>query len=203
MRKTTPEYFVLANDLYPELTLKSYVFIDGLLQLDFGYVENEDVDELRKQLLSRTLSFYTFRCTDKLEALILWEIDYMASHNYTLRRCENCHRYFIPCSAVNCYCDRPIADRPGKTCKDLSAMTKYQAEVNGVEAKKLYRQTNNRLHQWAKRNERLYPQVFRVNYREWNFRAQDLRDKVISGKLPYEEFESAMTGESPELLGIK
>lgn len=200
MRQTSPDYTILAHNLYSTLSLENAVLMEG--QITEFMPGRELTDAFMAQLQSDEVSVHTFQRTDSMDAILLWELDYMASHGHALRRCEHCGRYFIPHSVVSRYCDRPTAERPEKTCKDIGAMTKHQAEVNANAAKKLYRQTNNRVHQWATRNSLQYPKALKENYKQWNLQAQEMRDKVIAGEVPYEEFEAAMTGGSKALLGV-
>ena len=200
MRKTSPDYTVLAKDLYDSLALESAVVLNGQIE---EFLPNSTVtDDFMAQVQDGQLSVHTFQTTDHLDAILLWELDYMASHGRILRRCDHCGRYFIPYSNVNCYCNRPTAERPDKTCKQIGAMTKHQAQVNGDAAKKLYTQRNNSIHLWATRHQKQYPHALDRNYRAWNLRAMDMRDMVMNGEMSYEEFEAAMQGDPKTLLGL-
>ena len=200
MRRTSPDYTVLAKKLYDTLALETAVVFDGKIE---EYLPNgEATDIFMTQLKEKKLSVHTFQATDHLEAILLWELDYMASHGHILRRCDHCGRYFIPYSNVNCYCDRPTKERPDKTCKQIGAMTKHQLKVNGDKATNLYSHRNNTLQQWAKRHQIQYPLAFDRNYKEWKLRTMDMLDAVINGEMSYEDFEAAMQGDSKTLLGL-
>ena len=200
MRRTSPDYTVLAKKLYDTLALETAIVVNGKMEeyLPDGETSGGCIEELH----DKKLSVHTFQATDHLEAILLWELDYMASHGHILRRCDHCGRYFIPYSNVNCYCDRPTKERPDKTCKQIGAMTKHQLKVNSHEATNLYTHKNNTLQQWAKRHQVQYPHAFDRNYKAWKLRAMDMLDAVINGKMSYEDFETAMQGDPKTLLGL-
>lgn len=170
-------------------------------------LSEEELEELEsekhiKEVKQKKLSAFTFQCTPQIEALALWEFDDLIANNLRMRRCDYCGRYFIPYSAANCYCDRPVDGNPQKTCKEVGAATKHQEEVNGDAAKKLYRKVNNRTQQAAKRYEPQHPNIRKVTYRNWQYEAKCLLDQVGAGTLDYESFAAAIDKTPKELLGI-
>lgn len=191
---------VLEETLYPTLKTEFRVALDGRFK-DFWPskpVTPEDAEQIkRKKLTART-----YQATDHLEALALWEFDYLAANNITLRRCGHCGRYFIPYSVTSCYCDRLSEDRPGKTCKDIGAASKHQRDVNQDAAKALYKKVNNRVQTWAGRHEAQYPNARKTNYRSWQYDAQQLLEKVEAGELDYDGFAEALDRPPKELLGL-
>lgn len=207
MRKTNPDYFFLADKLYGDLGIETAIIKDGVLQ-EYAPVFPERYDYTSvfnnyMSLLCRSnFSVQTFHYTDYLDVLLLWEIDYMATHELTLRRCANCNLYFVPRDALSRYCSRPTFERPEKTCKDLGPSKVHQAAVNADAAKKLYRKTSKRVRAWADRNRDVYPNA-NARFKSWNFGAQQMRDRVIAGELAYEEFAKAMEGNPSVLLGFR
>lgn len=167
----------------------------------FSLVPGES-EEIEDELKGKKLSAHTYQATDHLEALALWEFDMICAENIAIRRCELCGRYFLPHSVVSIYCDRPVEDRPGKTCKDIGAMLKHQKVVEKDEAKKLYRKVANRVHTAAVRLEPQYPHILRVNYCQWQFEAKALLERVESGEIDFDEFEGLIDKSPRELLGI-
>lgn len=200
IRQESMDYTVLAQTLYPELNTEFIVAVDGRFK-DFWpskQVTPEDMENIRQ----KKLTAHTYQSTDHLEALVLWEFDYLAANNITLRRCDHCGRYFIPYSVTSCYCDRPTADRPEKTCKDIGAASKHQRDVDQDAAKALYKKVNNRVQTWAGRHEAQYPDARKINYRRWQYDAQHLLEQVEAGELDYDEFAEALDRSPKELLGL-
>lgn len=148
------------------------------------------------------LTAHTYHSTDDLEALVIWEFDFLAANELALRRCDHCNRYFIPYSVTSCYCNRLIEDRQGKTCKDIGAATKHQMDVDQDAAKSLYKKVNNRVQTWAGRHEVQYPHARQTNYKSWQFEAQLALEKVEAGEISYDEFAKMIDRNPKELLGL-
>lgn len=200
LRQQNRDYTVLAETLYPTMKTEFRVAVDGSFK-DFWPskpVTPEDAEQIRR----KKLTAHTYQSTDHLEALVLWEFDYLSANNIALRRCDHCGRYFIPYSVTSRYCDRPAEDRPGKTCKDIGAASKHQQDVNQDAAKALYKKINNRVQTWASRHEAQYPNARQTNYRNWQYDAQSLLEKVEAGEIDYDEFTEALDRPPKELLGL-
>lgn len=200
MRQESWEYLTLSQQMYNELKTEFRLTLDGKL-CDIAIPRAvTPADQMR--LEEKKIAAHTYQTTDHLEALVLWELDYMAANSLSLRRCAYCGRYFLPYSVANCYCDRPVEGASGKTCKEVGAATKHQEEVNGDAARTLYRKVNNRTQQAAKRYEPQYPNIRKVNYKNWQYEAKQLLEQVQAGELDYETFAAAIDKTPRELLGI-
>ena len=56
-----------------------------------------------------------------------------------MKKCEYCHRYFIPFSSKALYCDRSVGDT-GKSCKELAVKEKHEKKIAADDGLKLIRQ---------------------------------------------------------------
>ncbi|MEG0597806.1 MAG: DUF6076 domain-containing protein, partial [Oscillospiraceae bacterium] len=161
LREQSTRYSYYERTLYTTMSTEFRITLHGEESADlFPELElsEEKIEELKseqhiKEVKQKKLSAFTFQCTPQIEALALWEFDDLIANDLRMRRCDYCGRYFIPYSAANCYCDRPVEGSAGKTCKEVGTATKHQEEVNGNAAKTLYRKVNNRTQQAAKRYE--------------------------------------------------
>ena len=200
LRQQSRDYAELTNSLYPLLRTEFHVQLDGKT-VDFSLRHSGKPMDM-SALETQELSAHTFQVSDYLEALVLWELDYLAANEIALRRCDYCDRYFIPYSVVSCYCDRPLADRPDKTCKDIGAASKHQQEVSDNAAKTLYKKVNNRMQTWASRHAEQYPDARKMNYKQWQYEAQSLLEQVDAGELTYEDFAEKIDKPPKEALGL-
>lgn len=197
MRQNDMTYLTLANELYKLIRIESLLFLNGKKMEDLYHP-----DGLPEEIQKSKITARVFQTGDFLQAMLLWEFDYMAAHNLPLRRCSYCRRYFIPHSTVSRYCDRPTAENPAKTCKDIGSTQKYQAAVNSDKARNLYRKVNNRVQTWASRHLEQYPNCRKVNYPNWQFHARKLLEQVLAGTLDYDAFAKEIDGKPKELLGL-
>lgn len=198
MRESSHDYMVLSKRLYPSMKTEFRLAIDG--QLRGISLPRAPTHADRAYIEKKSVSAHTYHTTDHLEALLLWELDYMVASSIAMRRCGYCGRYFVPYSVVNCYCDRLVVD--GKTCKEVGAATKHQQEVSSNAAKALYKKVNNRTQQAAKRLEPQYSNIWKVNYKRWQFEAKRMLEQVENGEMEYQDFAEKMKPSSRELLGL-
>ncbi len=141
--------------------------------------------EIVEKIKTYRLDSYTFYTSDDIRALIFLEFEYMCTNNMTIRRCENCGRYFLPFSVVSRYCDRPVEGKD-KTCKDIGAALKFNEKVSGDDIKLAFRRANNAYQMRCRR----YPQSYkREDYEAWREAAKALMGEVLAGKISVEEFE--------------
>ena len=200
MRQENRDYMTLSHTLYGTMKTEFRLALDGKLQE--RNLPGTVPPEVRTHIGRSHISAHTYQTTDHLEALLLWTLDDMAANTIAMRRCAYCGRYFLPYSVVNCYCDRLVEGSAGKTCKEVGAATKHQEEVNSDAAKALYRKVNNRTQQAAKRLEAQYPNIRKVNYRNWQLEAKLMLEKVQTGEMDYEGFATAIDKTPRELLGL-
>ena len=143
-----------------------------------------------------------YMLTDDLTALTLWELDMLCSHNIRMRKCQHCGRWFIPSTITNCYCSRPLADHPEKTCKEIGAATQYQKSIEKDAAKILFTKFRNRVQTYRSRHiedNKDYDRYYKV----WQLQAKDLKAKVAEGLMSYEEFEAIIDRPSNEIFKMK
>lgn len=201
MRRSAPTYIELAQRVYEEISLDVRVTIDGREMYDNASGKppsQESIDMIE----TAKIEAHIYQVSNHLESLVVWEFDYLATNDISLRRCEYCGKYFRPRSVVSRYCNRQVSGKLGKTCKDVGAMTKHQQKVDNDEAKKLYRRVANKLQNWARRNVDIYPDAVR-KYKSWLNETQLLLEKVKSGEVPYEQFVAILNHPTKELLGIQ
>lgn len=198
--KQNRDYMTLSHTLYGTMKTEFRLELDGKLQE--RNLPGAVAPEVRSRIGRSRISAHTYQTTDHLEALLLWTLDDMAANMIAMRRCAYCGRYFLPYSVVNCYCDRLVKGSGGKTCKEVGAVTKHQEEVNSDTAKALYRKVNNRTQQAAKRLEAQYPNIRKVNYRQWQLEVKLMLEKVQTGEMDYESFAIKIDKAPRELLGL-
>ena len=72
----------------------------------------------------KSVRFARIEGSDDLGATLLTELLEMVEQGIELKKCEYCHRYFIPFSSKALYCDRSVGDT-GKSCKELAVKEKH------------------------------------------------------------------------------
>lgn len=93
---------------------------------------------------------------------------------FTIKRCENCGKYFIPFSNNTLYCDNISPQKDNKTCKQYASK-----QPKGVQ--KLYRQVYSRLYQ-------KYSRMGRLDlFDEWKTKANNVRNGYKHNRLTESE----------------
>lgn len=187
MRQAHGSYMLLADEMYALLGTETLCMTsDTIIRSNYDGVSEEVTEGHVKRAKERKkLIAAIARTTNNLEALALYEFDYMATHGLLLRRCAFCHRYFAPYSKTACYCKRELGG--GHTCQNLGVLATRQKKVDGDAALALRNRVNNRLQMWVRRNMDTCPQA-KINYANWKRDAEDLLEQVRAGEMTYAEF---------------
>ena len=88
------------------------------------YVDEQNFDPVlaadRISTPPKSVRFARIEGSDDLGATLLTELLEMVEQGIELKKCEYCHRYFIPFSSKALYCDRSVGDT-GKSCSQREA----------------------------------------------------------------------------------
>lgn len=84
-----------------------------------------------------------------IEQLCVAELHYLATNGYTIKRCANCGKLFVPKKADEKYCVRRSEEYPNMNCKQAAKYKKQLSRENN-EAAKLYHSVNTMLAKRAK-----------------------------------------------------
>lgn len=99
------------------------------------------------------------------------------------RRCQHCRRWFVSVGAYNTlYCNRPIPELGGKTCRDIGAHEREKENRKGVGKEEYYR-IYNRLKARKQRG--------KISVDNWNRKvvsAQALRERYEKREINKEEY---------------
>lgn len=189
MRQALGRYKSLADEMYALLGTETLCMTsDAIICSNYDGISEEVTENHVKRAKERKkLIAAIARTTNSLEALALYELDYMATHGLVLRRCTFCKRYFAPYSKTACYCKRELGG--GRTCQNLGVLATRQKKVDSDAALALRNRVNNRLQMWVRRNMDTCPQA-KINYANWKRDAEDLLEQVRAGEMTYAEFAS-------------
>jgi hypothetical protein len=173
--------FERCKGLYSTISIERRILESDELDYETGC---EITPELISKISDYSLDAYTFYHSQDIRALIFLEFEYMCTNGYTIRKCENCDRYFLPYSSIALYCERPI-DFSGKTCKDIAATAKYNEKISSDAAKNLYRKLNNAYNMRCSRCPGVYK---RKDFDLWRDNAKQCLEDVENCKMTFEEF---------------
>ncbi len=177
--------FVGSKKLYENIGIERRILEDT--ELDYGRYE-EVTPELIQQVQNYALNAYTFYYSTDIRVLVFMEFEFMCTNDLTVRKCENCGRYFLPFSKVSLFCDRLVEDSD-KTCKEIGALIKHNQKVNADKSRSLFRRLNNAYQMRCSRAPEGYKEKMHAQYEEWKKNARTLLKQVEEGVLTVEKFE--------------
>lgn len=112
------------------------------------------------------------------------EFSKMLEYGIKLHKCKNCGRYFIVKGNYgNDYCDR-IREGQTKNCQQIAAQKNYEEKLQNNQAVALFRKYYKRYYARTKVGT-IKPDKFR----QWNYKACEMRDNCLNGVISIEEFE--------------
>lgn len=134
----------------------------------------------------RLLSFYDSR---DLLSTVYSEYEHMYMNNMELVKCKNCGRFFRPISRASNFCDRPLEDGSGRTCKSISSqwyVDQRKGENPAYDEYVLYRK---RYRSRITRNSTKNPYS---RYDDWNIQAHTLLESYNRGEITLEAFSKKL-----------
>ncbi|MBQ9543280.1 DUF6076 domain-containing protein [Ruminococcus sp.] len=119
-----------------------------------------------------------------LHDMLELEFTKMLEYGTRLHKCKICGRYFIvKGNYVSDFCNR-IRVGQTRTCQQIGAQRKYDEKLKTDEATALFRKYYKRYYARTKVN-----QIKPDKFREWNYRACEMRDRCQNGEITAVEFE--------------
>ena len=112
--------------------------------------------------------------------------DPVVEQGIELKKCEYCHRYFIPFSSKALYCDRSVGDT-GKSCKELAVKEKHEKKIAADDGLKLIRQRIKTYDMRVRRTPAIYTDAA---FQIWKAQAENARNRYVNGELTYEELDA-------------
>ena len=188
-------------DLYYVNTKPSHsIFLDTKFTFKYIYdtelsiqEKRLDVEDILKLMKEKNVKVEEVFEIDNPEDQIRFEIFKVIQNNFTINKCKNCGRLFIPVTSSNNpnqkgrndqkYCNN-LYKNTGKTCKEIGALNKRKEKVENspllIEYNREYKRLYN-LHYH-------HPKEFKYNkFKEWSDKSKKLMNKYTDEQL--EEFK--------------
>lgn len=127
------------------------------------------------------------------EEQIRFELFKVIQNNFTINKCENCGRLFIPTTTSNNpnqkgrndqkYCNNLYLNT-SKTCREIGALNKQKEKVKNSLILKEYNREYKRMHGLHYNHTKEFKEK---QFKEWSQKARELRDSYIDNQI--EEFK--------------
>lgn len=179
-----------AHALFLDTKFKTKYICDTELSFEERRLDVEKIVEIIKEKHIVAEEVYELENT---EEQIRFELFKVIQNNFTINKCENCGRLFIPTTTSNNqnqkgrndqkYCNNLYLDT-GKTCKQIGALNKQKEKVKNSLILKEYNREYKRMHGLHYNHTKEFKEK---QFKEWSQKARELRDSYIDNQI--EEFK--------------
>ena len=179
-----------AHALFLDTKFKTKYICDTELSFEERRLDVEKIVEIIKEKHIEAEEVYELQNT---EEQIRFELFKVIQNNFTINKCENCGRLFIPTTTSNNpnqkgrndqkYCNNLYLDT-GKTCKQIGALNKQKEKVKNSLILKEYNREYKRMHGLHYNHTKEFKEK---QFKEWSQKARQLRDSYMDNQI--EEFK--------------
>lgn len=168
-----------AHALFLDTKFKTKYICDTELSFEERRLDVEKIVEMIKEKHIVAEEVYELQNT---EEQIRFELFKVIQNNFTINKCENCGRLFIPSTTSNNpnqkgrndqkYCNNLYLDT-GKTCREIGALNKQKEKVRNSLILKEYHREYKRMHGLHYNHTKEFKEK---QFKEWSKKARELRD---------------------------
>ena len=179
-----------AHALFLDTKFKTKYICDTELSFEERRLDVEKIVEIIKEKHIVAEEVYELQNT---EEQIRFELFKVIQNNFTINKCENCGRLFIPTTTSNNpnqkgrndqkYCNNLYLDT-GKTCREIGALNKQKEKVKNSLIFKEYNREYKRMHGLHYNHIKAFKEK---QFKQWSQKARELRDSYTDEQI--EEFK--------------
>lgn len=182
-----------AHALFLDTKFKTKYICDTELSREERKLDVEEIVEIIKEKHIAAEEVYELQNT---EEQIRFELFKVIQNNFTINKCENCGRLFIPITSSKNpnqkgrndqkYCNNLYLDT-GKTCREIGAMNKRKDKVKNSLILQEYNREYKRIHGLHYNHPKKYKEK---KFKDWSKKARQLRDSCTDEQI--EDFKSQL-----------
>lgn len=175
-----------AHALFLDTKFKTKYICDTELSFEERRLDVEKIVEIIKEKHIVAEEVYELQNT---EEQIRFELFKVIQNNFTINKCENCGRLFIPSTTSNNpnqkgrndqkYCNNLYLNT-GKTCREIGALNKQKEKVKNSLILKEYNREYKRMHGLHYNHTKRFKEK---QFKEWSQKARKLRDNYNDEQL--------------------
>ncbi len=179
-----------AHALFLDTKFKTKYICDTELSFEERRLDVEKIIEIIKEKHIVAEEVYELQNT---EEQIRFELFKVIQNNFTINKCENCGKLFIPSTTSNNpnqkgrndqkYCNNLYLNT-GKTCREIGALNKQKEKVRNSLILKEYNREYKRMHGLHYNHQKEFKEK---QFKEWSQKARKLRDSYMDEQI--EEFK--------------
>lgn len=175
-----------AHALFLDTKFKTKYICDTELSFEERRLDVEKIVEMIKEKHIVAEEVYELQ---NAEEQIRFELFKVIQNNFTINKCENCGRLFIPSTTSNNqnqkgrndqkYCNNLYLNT-GKTCREIGALNKQKEKVKNSLILKEYNREYKRMHGLHYNHTKKFKEK---QFKEWSKKARELRDRYTDEQI--------------------
>lgn len=175
-----------AHALFLDTKFRTKYICDAELSFEERRLDVEKIVEIIKEKHIVAEEVYELQNT---EEQIRFELFKVIQNNFTINKCENCGRLFIPSTTSNNpnqkgrndqkYCNN-LYKHTGKTCREIGALNKQKEKVKNSLILKEYNREYKRMHGLHYNHIKEFKEK---QFKEWSKKARKLRDSYTDEQI--------------------
>lgn len=175
-----------AHALFLDTKFKTKYICDTELSFEERRLDVEKIVEIIKEKHIVAEEVYELENT---EEQIRFELFKVIQNNFTINKCENCGRLFIPSTTSNNqnqkgrndqkYCNNLYLNT-GKTCREIGALNKQKEKVKNSLILKEYNREYKRMHGLHYNHSKVFKEK---QFKDWSKKARELRDSYTDEQI--------------------
>ena len=179
-----------AHALFLDTKFKTKYIADNELSFEERRLDVDKIVEIMKEKNIVAEEVYEI---ETAEEQIRFELFKVIQNNFTINKCEDCGRLFIPVTSSKNpnqkgrndqkYCNNLYLDT-GKTCREIGALNKRKEKVENSSILQEYNREYKRMHRAHYSHTKEFKEK---KFKEWSKKARELRDNFSDNQL--EDFE--------------
>ena len=148
-----------------------------------------DIEKIVDKIKQRNIIAEEVYELENTEEQIRFELFKVIQNNFTINKCENCGRLFIPTTTSNNpnqkgrndqkYCNNLYLNT-GKTCKEIGALNKQKEKVKNSLILKEYNREYKRMHGLHYNHTKEFKEE---DFKDWSKKARELRDSYTDEQI--------------------
>ena len=143
------------------------------------YVLRGELENTQSAVLVERMYF------DRLIDFVYVELMKCIQKGFIPKRCPNCARWFLQRpGATYTYCDRPLPDEPGKTCRDVGSVKSFQEKTHNNDVWRYHQRAYKKYFARVRKGN-----MSKAAFEQWARQAAAVRDAAL------EEYKRARTEE--------
>ena len=181
-----------AHDLFLDSKFKTKYICDTELSRKERKLDVDNIVNIIKEKHIVAEEVYELQ---NAEEQIRFELFKVIQNDFTINKCENCGRLFIPITSSNNpnqkgrndqkYCNNLYLDT-GKTCKEIGALNKRKEKVANSLILKEFNREYKRMHGLHYNHQKKFTEK---KFKEWSKKARKLRDNYTDKQIDEFKFE--------------